>query len=25
VYECFESAGVSLDDVSGANIGCYGT
>ncbi|KAI2464934.1 putative polyketide synthase [Annulohypoxylon bovei var. microspora] len=23
VYESFESAGVSLDDASGANIGCY--
>lgn len=24
VFESFESAGVSLDDASGANIGCYG-
>ena len=24
VFESFESAGMSLDDVSGANIGCYG-
>ncbi|KAM3079651.1 hypothetical protein ACMFMG_006064 [Clarireedia jacksonii] len=23
VYECFESAGVTLEEVSGANIGCY--
>ncbi|KAI2615012.1 putative polyketide synthase [Hypoxylon sp. NC1633] len=23
VFESFESAGVSLDDVSGANVGCY--
>jgi acyl transferase domain-containing protein len=23
VFEAFESAGVSLDDVSGANVGCY--
>ena len=23
VYECFESAGASLQDVSGSNIGCY--
>lgn len=23
VYECFESAGVRLDQVSGSNIGCY--
>ncbi|KAL4861076.1 hypothetical protein BDV12DRAFT_204384 [Aspergillus spectabilis] len=23
VYECFESAGVTLDEVSGANVGCY--
>jgi acyl transferase domain-containing protein len=23
VYECFESAGTSLQDVSGSNIGCY--
>ncbi|TGO86108.1 hypothetical protein BPOR_0334g00020 [Botrytis porri] len=23
VYECFESAGITLEDVSGANIGCY--
>ncbi|TVY83962.1 Reducing polyketide synthase DEP5 [Lachnellula suecica] len=22
-YECFESAGTTLEDVSGANIGCY--
>lgn len=22
-YECFESAGVTLNDVAGANIGCY--
>jgi acyl transferase domain-containing protein len=24
VFECLESAGTTLDDVSGANIGCYG-
>ena len=24
VFESFESAGVTLDDVSGANVGCYG-
>lgn len=24
VFESFESAGVSLEDVSGANVGCYG-
>lgn len=23
VFECFESAGITLDDVSGANYGCY--
>jgi len=23
VYECFESAGVTLEEVSGANVGCY--
>lgn len=23
VYECFESAGITLEDASGANIGCY--
>ncbi|KAM0133215.1 hypothetical protein ACHAP3_006145 [Botrytis cinerea] len=23
VYECFESAGVTLEDASGSNIGCY--
>lgn len=23
VYECFESAGVTLEEASGANIGCY--
>jgi hypothetical protein len=24
VFETFESAGVTLDQVSGANVGCYG-
>lgn len=24
VFESFENAGVTLDDVSGANVGCYG-
>ena len=24
VFECFESAGYSLDEISGAQIGCYG-
>ncbi|KAI9742877.1 MAG: hypothetical protein M1818_003606 [Claussenomyces sp. TS43310] len=23
VYECFESAGVTLEEISGANVGCY--
>lgn len=23
IYECFESAGATLEDISGANIGCY--
>lgn len=23
VYECFETAGVRLEDISGANVGCY--
>lgn len=24
VFECFESAGYSLDQISGAQVGCYG-
>ena len=23
VFECFENAGTTLDDVSGASVGCY--